>query len=29
MQPTTVVDMSQDEPEIVRLGRGDPQQLGL
>ena len=29
MQPTTVVDMTGDEPEIVRLGRGDPTLLGL
>lgn len=29
MQPTTVVDMTGEEPEIVRLGRGDPAQLGL
>lgn len=29
LQPTTVVDMSGDEAEIVRLGRGDPALLGL
>lgn len=29
MQPTTVVDMTQDEPELVRQGRGDPALLGL
>lgn len=29
MQPTTVVDMSQDEPTLVRQGRGDPALLGL
>ncbi|MDQ2778189.1 MAG: L-threonylcarbamoyladenylate synthase [Pseudomonadota bacterium] len=29
MQPTTVVDLSGGEPEIVRLGRGDPSRLGL
>jgi tRNA threonylcarbamoyl adenosine modification protein (Sua5/YciO/YrdC/YwlC family) len=29
MQPTTVVDMTGEEPEIVRLGRGDPGLLGL
>ncbi len=28
-QPTTVVDLSSGEPEIVRLGRGDPIQIGL
>jgi tRNA threonylcarbamoyl adenosine modification protein (Sua5/YciO/YrdC/YwlC family) len=29
LQPTTVVDLSGDEPEIVRAGRGDPARLGL
>ncbi len=29
MQPTTVIDLSGDEPEIVRYGRGDPALLGL
>ena len=29
MQPTTVVDLSGDEPVLVRLGRGDPALLGL
>jgi tRNA threonylcarbamoyl adenosine modification protein (Sua5/YciO/YrdC/YwlC family) len=29
MQPTTVVDLSGDEPVLMRLGRGDPAQLGL
>jgi tRNA threonylcarbamoyl adenosine modification protein (Sua5/YciO/YrdC/YwlC family) len=29
MQPTTVVDMTGDEPTVVRLGRGDLQRLGL
>ena len=29
MEPTTVIDLSAGEPELVRLGRGDPQALGL
>jgi tRNA threonylcarbamoyl adenosine modification protein (Sua5/YciO/YrdC/YwlC family) len=29
MEPTTVIDLSGSEPELVRLGRGDPQALGL
>ena len=29
MQPTTVIDLSGDEPVLVRLGRGDPAALGL
>jgi tRNA A37 threonylcarbamoyladenosine synthetase subunit TsaC/SUA5/YrdC len=29
MQPTTVVDLTGDEPVLVRLGRGDPAKLGL
>jgi len=29
LAPTTVVDMSTDEPEVIRLGQGDPAQLGL
>ena len=29
MEPTTVVDLTEAEPRIVRLGRGDPQRLGL
>ena len=29
MQPTTVVDLSGDEPVLVRVGRGDPAMLGL
>jgi len=28
-QPTTVIDLTGDEPMIVRLGRGDPALLGL
>jgi tRNA threonylcarbamoyl adenosine modification protein (Sua5/YciO/YrdC/YwlC family) len=29
MQPTTVVDLSGDEPALLRVGRGDPAALGL
>lgn len=29
MQPTTVVDLTGDEPVLVREGRGDPALLGL
>lgn len=29
MAPTTVVDLSGDEPELMRRGRGDPALLGL
>jgi tRNA threonylcarbamoyl adenosine modification protein (Sua5/YciO/YrdC/YwlC family) len=29
MQPTTVVDLTGDEPELLRRGRGDPALLGL
>ncbi len=29
MQPTTVVDLSADPPELIRVGRGDPGVLGL
>lgn len=29
MEPTTVIDLTGAEPELVRLGRGDPQALGL
>jgi tRNA threonylcarbamoyl adenosine modification protein (Sua5/YciO/YrdC/YwlC family) len=29
MQPTTVIDLTGDEPLLVRSGRGDPAQLGL
>jgi tRNA A37 threonylcarbamoyladenosine synthetase subunit TsaC/SUA5/YrdC len=28
-QPTTVIDLSHDEPVLVRQGRGDPALLGL
>jgi tRNA threonylcarbamoyl adenosine modification protein (Sua5/YciO/YrdC/YwlC family) len=28
-EPTTVIDLTVDIPEIVRLGRGDPTKLGL
>jgi len=28
-QPTTVVDLTDDAPVLVRQGRGDPRQLGL
>ncbi|MBX3618673.1 MAG: threonylcarbamoyl-AMP synthase [Rhizobacter sp.] len=28
-EPTTVVDLTADEPVLVRLGRGDPARLGL
>src|SRR5215207_4484987 len=29
MEPTTVIDLTADAPLVVRLGRGDPAQLGL
>jgi tRNA threonylcarbamoyl adenosine modification protein (Sua5/YciO/YrdC/YwlC family) len=29
MQPTTIVDLTGDEPELVRRGRGDPTMLGI
>ncbi len=29
MQPTTVVDLTGDEPVLVRRGRGDPARLGV
>ena len=29
MQPTTVVDLTADEPALFRQGRGDPSRLGL
>lgn len=28
-EPTTVIDLSGDEPEVLRRGRGDPAELGL
>jgi tRNA threonylcarbamoyl adenosine modification protein (Sua5/YciO/YrdC/YwlC family) len=28
LEPTTVVDMSGDEPEVVRVGAGDPTRFG-
>ena len=28
-EPTTVVDLASEPPQITRLGRGDPQKLGL
>ncbi len=28
-EPTTVVDLTDGEPQLVRLGRGDPSRLGL
>jgi tRNA threonylcarbamoyl adenosine modification protein (Sua5/YciO/YrdC/YwlC family) len=28
-QPTTVIDLSGDQPEVLRRGRGDPADLGL
>lgn len=29
LEPTTVIDLTGDEPEILRRGRGDPAALGL
>jgi len=29
LEPTTVIDLTVDPPEIVRRGRGDPALLGL
>jgi len=29
LEPTTVVDLSGAEPEVLRHGRGDPAALGL
>lgn len=29
MSPTTVVDLTDEEPRLIRVGRGDPGQLGL
>jgi tRNA A37 threonylcarbamoyladenosine synthetase subunit TsaC/SUA5/YrdC len=28
-QPTTVIDLTGDDPVLVRRGRGDPAALGL
>ena len=28
-QPTTVVDLTHDEPALIRQGRGDAHRLGL
>jgi tRNA threonylcarbamoyl adenosine modification protein (Sua5/YciO/YrdC/YwlC family) len=28
-EPTTVIDLSEGEPQVVRRGRGDPARLGL
>ena len=27
--PTTVIDLTGDEPTVIRVGRGDPAALGL
>jgi tRNA A37 threonylcarbamoyladenosine synthetase subunit TsaC/SUA5/YrdC len=29
LEPTTVIDMSSDEPQVLRQGQGDPALLGL
>jgi tRNA threonylcarbamoyl adenosine modification protein (Sua5/YciO/YrdC/YwlC family) len=29
LKPTTVIDMSSDEPQVLRQGQGDPALLGL
>jgi tRNA A37 threonylcarbamoyladenosine synthetase subunit TsaC/SUA5/YrdC len=29
LNPTTVIDMSSDEPQVLRQGQGDPALLGL
>jgi tRNA threonylcarbamoyl adenosine modification protein (Sua5/YciO/YrdC/YwlC family) len=29
LEPTTVIDMSGDEPQVLRQGQGDPARLGL
>ncbi len=29
LEPTTVIDLSGDAPEVLRRGRGDPAELGL
>jgi tRNA A37 threonylcarbamoyladenosine synthetase subunit TsaC/SUA5/YrdC len=28
-EPTTVIDLTGGEPELVRKGRGDPARVGL
>jgi len=29
LEPTTVIDLTEDQPRLVRRGRGDPSQFGL
>jgi tRNA A37 threonylcarbamoyladenosine synthetase subunit TsaC/SUA5/YrdC len=29
IEPTTVVDLTGEEPEVVRLGKGDPSLFGV
>jgi len=29
IEPTTIVDLTADEPVLIRLGLGDPARLGL
>jgi tRNA A37 threonylcarbamoyladenosine synthetase subunit TsaC/SUA5/YrdC len=29
LEPTTVIDMSGDEPLLIRMGQGDPARIGL
>ncbi|MGO3890520.1 MAG: L-threonylcarbamoyladenylate synthase [Paenalcaligenes sp.] len=29
MQPTTVIDLTEETPEVIRVGAGDPAKLGL
>jgi tRNA A37 threonylcarbamoyladenosine synthetase subunit TsaC/SUA5/YrdC len=29
MEPTTVIDMSGESPEVLRRGQGDPARLGF